>query len=43
VLATVVFVAVGPLQHGWARRAGTPVHVAGAAHAAPAGRPGDGE
>jgi methionine sulfoxide reductase heme-binding subunit len=23
-LATVVFVAVGPLQHGWARRAGTP-------------------
>jgi len=24
VLATVVFVAVGPLQHGWAKRAGTP-------------------
>lgn len=24
VLATIVFVAVGPLQHGWARRAGTP-------------------
>jgi sulfoxide reductase heme-binding subunit YedZ len=24
VIATVAFVAVGPLQHGWARRAGTP-------------------
>jgi len=24
VLATIVFVAVGPLQHGWAKRAGTP-------------------
>jgi len=43
--ATVVFVAVGPLQPGWARRAGTPVALlagravpaAGAAPAAPAG------
>jgi methionine sulfoxide reductase heme-binding subunit len=33
VLATVVFAAIGPLQSGWARRAGTPVHVAGAIHA----------
>jgi methionine sulfoxide reductase heme-binding subunit len=33
VLATVVFAAVGPLQSGWARRAGTPVHAAGAVHA----------
>lgn len=31
VLATIVFVAVGPLQHGWAKRAGTP----GAAQVAP--------
>ncbi len=33
VLATVVFAAIGPLQPGWARRAGTPVHAAGAMHA----------
>jgi methionine sulfoxide reductase heme-binding subunit len=31
--ATVVFVAVGPLQHGWARRAGTPSTMLGSAHA----------
>jgi methionine sulfoxide reductase heme-binding subunit len=29
-LATIVFVAVGPLQPGWARRAGTPVSLLGA-------------
>lgn len=29
VLATVVFVAIGPLQPGWARRAGTPVALLG--------------
>jgi predicted ferric reductase len=34
--ATVVFVAVGPLQHGWARRAGTPSSMLGSAHASPA-------
>lgn len=33
VLATVVFAAIGPLQSGWARRAGTPVHAAGAMRA----------
>jgi methionine sulfoxide reductase heme-binding subunit len=32
VLATIAFVAIGPLQSGWARRAGTPVHAAGSAH-----------
>jgi len=32
VLATVVFTAIGPLQSGWARRAGTPVHASGALH-----------
>ena len=31
--ATVVFVAVGPLQHGWARRAGTPSSMLGSPHA----------
>jgi methionine sulfoxide reductase heme-binding subunit len=31
-LATIVFVAVGPLQPGWARRAGTPVSLLGAHH-----------
>ena len=30
-LATVVFVALGPLQPGWARRAGTPASLLGAA------------
>jgi len=30
--ATVVFVAVGPLQSGWARRAGTPSSMLGSAH-----------
>ena len=30
VVATVVFAALGPLQSGWSRRAGTPVHAAGA-------------
>jgi methionine sulfoxide reductase heme-binding subunit len=34
--ATVVFVAVGPLQHGWARRAGTPSTMLGSAHASAA-------
>jgi methionine sulfoxide reductase heme-binding subunit len=35
VLATVVFVAIGPLQPGWARRAGTPIRLLGTAHARP--------
>jgi sulfoxide reductase heme-binding subunit YedZ len=34
--ATVVFAAVGPLQHGWARRAGTPTTMLGSAHASAA-------
>jgi sulfoxide reductase heme-binding subunit YedZ len=50
VLATIVFVAVGPLQAGWARRAGTPIRLLGTAQARPAsaatgpgiGRPGGG-
>lgn len=29
-LVTVIFVLVGPLQHGWARRAGTPAYLLGA-------------
>jgi methionine sulfoxide reductase heme-binding subunit len=33
VLATIVFVAVGPLQSGWARHAGTPARFLGPAHA----------
>ena len=33
VVATVAFAAIGPLQAGWARRAGTPVHAAGSVHA----------
>ena len=33
VVATVVFAAVGPLQSGWARRAGTPASLLGSAHA----------
>jgi predicted ferric reductase len=37
VLATIVFAAVGPLQPGWARRAGTPASMIGSAHPAPAG------
>jgi predicted ferric reductase len=43
-LATSVFVLIGPLQPGWARRAGTPAPVSGTAHAAsaPAGRAGGG-
>jgi sulfoxide reductase heme-binding subunit YedZ len=32
VVATIVFVAVGPLQPGWARRAGTPASMLGSAH-----------
>jgi methionine sulfoxide reductase heme-binding subunit len=32
-VATVVFAAVGPLQSGWARRAGTPASMLGSAHA----------
>jgi methionine sulfoxide reductase heme-binding subunit len=39
-LATIVFVAVGPLQPGWARRAGTPASMLGSAHPAPVGTPG---
>ena len=42
-LATSVFVVIGPLQSGWARHAGTPVHTHGTAHARTgpaAGRPG---
>jgi methionine sulfoxide reductase heme-binding subunit len=40
VLVTVTFVAVGPLQPGWARRAGTPVALlAGTAVTAPAAGP----
>jgi sulfoxide reductase heme-binding subunit YedZ len=31
-LATIVFVAVGPLRSGWARRAGTPVSRSGTLH-----------
>jgi methionine sulfoxide reductase heme-binding subunit len=45
VLATIVFVATGPVQVGWARRAGTPARIVGPAHASNAnasvGRPGD--
>jgi methionine sulfoxide reductase heme-binding subunit len=33
VAATVIFAAVGPLQSGWARRAGTPSSMLGSAHA----------
>jgi sulfoxide reductase heme-binding subunit YedZ len=36
-LATIVFVLVGPLQPGWARRAGTPASMVGSAHPASAG------
>jgi methionine sulfoxide reductase heme-binding subunit len=39
VVATIVFVAVGPLQPGWARRAGTPASMLGSAHPA-SGAPG---
>ena len=39
VLATIVFVAVGPLQPHWARRAGTPPSLLGSAHPASAGTP----
>src|SRR5215469_8553041 len=35
-VATVAFVAAGPLQHGWARRAGTPSTMLGSAHASAA-------
>jgi len=34
VLATIAFVAIGPLQSGWARRAGTPVATSGSAQPA---------
>ena len=43
VLATVVFVALGPMRAGWARHAGTPARAPATARAAPAGaapRPG---
>lgn len=33
-LATIIFVATGPLQPGWARRAGTPASMLGSAHPA---------
>src|SRR5215469_262001 len=39
-LATIVFVAVGPLQPGWARRAGTPASLLSSAHPASAGTSG---
>jgi sulfoxide reductase heme-binding subunit YedZ len=39
-VATIVFVALGPLQPGWARRAGTPASLLGSAHPASAGAPG---
>ena len=39
-VATIVFVAIGPLQPGWARRAGTPASMIGSAHPQPAGAPG---
>lgn len=39
-IATVVFVATGPLQHGWARRAGTPSHLPGSSTAAVAAAAG---
>jgi methionine sulfoxide reductase heme-binding subunit len=42
VLATVTFVALGPLQSGWARRAGTPVALLAGAHGAVGGQPGSG-
>jgi hypothetical protein len=32
--ATVIFVAIGPLQHGWARRAGTPTSLVGSSRPA---------
>jgi predicted ferric reductase len=35
-VATVVFVAIGPLQHGWARRAGTPTSLLGSSRPAAA-------
>jgi sulfoxide reductase heme-binding subunit YedZ len=37
VLATAVFVAIGPLQPHWARHAGTPTRLVGSATAAPGG------
>lgn len=37
VLATIVFVTVGPLQPGWAQRAGTPASMLGSAHPSSAG------
>jgi len=43
VLATIVFVAIGPLQAGWARRAGTPARILGTGSVntgSRAGRPG---
>jgi methionine sulfoxide reductase heme-binding subunit len=36
VFATIAFVAIGPLQSGWARRAGTPVALLGSATSNPA-------
>jgi sulfoxide reductase heme-binding subunit YedZ len=45
-VATIVFVAIGPLQPGWARHAGTPGPLLGSAHAhapaRPAAAPGSG-
>ena len=44
-VATLIFVSAGPLQPGWARRAGTPRSMLGSSRPAPAsaaGRPGDG-
>jgi hypothetical protein len=42
VLATVTFVAVGPLQPGWARRAGTPVALLAGSTGSAGGLPGSG-
>jgi sulfoxide reductase heme-binding subunit YedZ len=41
-LATVTFVAVGPLQPGWARRAGTPVALLAGSAGSASARPGSG-
>lgn len=39
ILATIIFVLVGPLEHGWARRAGTPAYLLGAARLIAPARP----
>lgn len=42
VLATITFVVLGPLQSGWARRAGTPVALLAGTNGAAGGQPGNG-